>query len=70
MAHAREGNGSSNTAIVAIVVLILVAVVAFMVFFWNAGEPEAPADGPDIELQVNPPEGGGGEGGGGEGGNP
>lgn len=55
MAETRPNGGSSNTAIVAIVVLILVAVVAFLVFFWNGGEAEPPAEGPDVELQVEPP---------------
>lgn len=77
MAETRPNGGTSNTAIVAIVVLILVAVVAFLVFFWNGTETEPPAEGPDVELQVEPPaddggtldgENGGGAGNGGDGG--
>lgn len=55
----RTDGGSSNTAIVAIVVLILVAIVAFLFFFRPSGETESP-EGPDIELEVNPPDNGGG----------
>lgn len=57
----RTDGGSSNTAIVAIVVLILVAIVAFLFFFRPTGAPEA-EDGPDIELEVNPPADDGGAG--------
>lgn len=60
MTETRPGGGTSNTAIVAIVVLILVAVVAFLVFFWNGAETEQPAEGPDIELEVEPPADNGG----------
>lgn len=60
-----RGSGSGNTAIVAIVVLVLVAVLAFL-FFFNGGtdEPAVP-EGPDVELNVEPPDmpEGGGEGG-------
>ncbi len=52
MADRRDG--SSNTAIVAIVVLILVAVVVFLFFFRPSGTPQQD-DGPDIEVEVNPP---------------
>lgn len=66
MAQTRPNGGSSNTAIVAIVVLVLIAVVAFVFFFWNGEETTVPPEeGPDIELQVEPPatNGDGGEGG-------
>lgn len=57
MADERRTDGSANTAIVAIVVLILLAVVVFMFFFRNGGETEAPVEGPDVEFQIEPPEG-------------
>lgn len=61
MATESNGGGSANTAIVAIVVLILVGVVAFFLFFRPGAAPEG-GDGPDVELNVNPPaEGGGGQ---------
>lgn len=64
MANGRKNGGSSNTAIVAIVVLVLVAIVVFFLFFRPSGE--APVDdGPDIEIEVQPPADGGGDSGGG-----
>lgn len=61
MANGRE-NGAASSTVVAIVVLLLVGVVVFMIFFWNGAETEPPAEGPDVELQVDPPENGGGNG--------
>lgn len=58
---ADRTDGSSNTAIVAIVVLILVGIVVFLFFFRPSGTPQQ-EDGPDIELEVNPPDNGGGGG--------
>lgn len=51
---ARE-NGSSNTAIIGIVVIVLVVIIAFLLFRRPAGDAE-PDEGPDIELEVVPPE--------------
>lgn len=51
---AERTDGSSNTAIVAIVVLILVGIVVFLFFFRPSGSTQE-EDGPDIELEVNPP---------------
>ena len=68
-------SGTGNTAIVAIVVIILLAVIAFFVFFRPGTTAVEPEDGPDIELEVEPPANdgvpepgdGGDAGGGGEG---
>lgn len=46
---------SSNTAIVAIVVIILIAVVAFFIFVRPGTAPIEQDDGPDIELEIEPP---------------
>ena len=51
-----ERSGSSgNTAIVAIVVILLVAVIAFFLIFRPGTAPIVEEDGPDIELEVQPP---------------
>ena len=47
--------GSANTAIVAIVVVLLLAVVAFFIFFRPGSDIAEPQDGPDVELEVQPP---------------
>lgn len=67
---------TSNTAIVAIAVIILLAVVAFFIFMRPGTVPVEENDGPDIELEIEPPAtdppatepspGDGGGGGGGE----
>ena len=54
----RTNGSSSNTAIVAIVVLILIGIVVFLFFFRPSDTPQQD-DGPDIELEVNPPSNGG-----------
>lgn len=55
----ERSSGSGNTAIVAIVVLVLVAILAFFLFFQPSGGGGVEDAGPDVELEVNPPAGGG-----------
>ncbi len=50
----ERSGGSGNTAIVAIVVILLVAVIAFFLIYRPGTAPIA-EDGPDVELEVNPP---------------
>lgn len=51
-----ERTGSSgNTAIVAIVVILLVAVIAFFLIYRPGTAPIVEDEGPDIELEVQPP---------------
>ncbi len=55
MAERTNGSGS-NTTIVVVVVLLLIAVVVFLFFFRPADIPQTEDDGPDIELEVTPPD--------------
>lgn len=52
----HRSSGTGNTAIVAIVVVLLLAVIAFFIFLRPGQAPVETDDGPDIELEVNPPE--------------
>ena len=57
MANQRtEGDGSSNTAIVAIVVLVIVGLIVFFLFLQPADNGDQPVDEPDVELNVEPPD--------------
>jgi flagellar basal body-associated protein FliL len=67
MANGRTNGSSSNTAIVAIVVIVLLAIVVFLFFFRPSGEQPV-EEGPDIELEIEPPADGEGGGDSGDGG--
>jgi len=56
---ANRTSDSGNAAVVAIVVLVLIAIVAFFVFL-RPGAQNDTATQPDIDIQVDPPNRGGG----------